>query len=66
MRVRSDYCAYCRAYLDTADAIAAHNIHAATTGERQYTRIVGVVARTVEATRIAQGAGVHAKEAFPR
>jgi len=61
MRVRSHYCPACRAYLDTDNAIAEHNLQASTTGERQYTRIVGIVARTVEAHRIAQGAGVHIK-----
>ncbi len=64
MRVRSDYCVSCRAYLDTEDAIAAHNVACATDGERQYTRIVGIVARTVEATRLAQGAGIKAKGAY--
>jgi DNA-binding phage protein len=64
MRVRSDFCPHCRAYLDTEDAIAAHNVACAESGERQYTRIVGVVARTVEAHRLAQGAGVKAKGAY--
>lgn len=64
MRVRSDYCVSCRAYLDTEDAIASHNVACAESGERQYTRIVGIVARTVEATRVKQGAGVKANGAY--
>jgi hypothetical protein len=66
MRARRDYCPPCRRYLDNEDAIATHNIACAESGERQYAQIAGVTARTVEATRIKQGAGVHAKEAYPR
>lgn len=40
-----------------------HNIRCAATGERSYERAVNVKARTVEAHRVPQGSGTHAKEA---
>jgi hypothetical protein len=61
-----DWCKSCRRYLDNTDAIADHNLACASFGERQYTWIVGVFARTVEAHRITQGAGIKAGEAYPR
>jgi len=59
--VTNTYCPACKRWLDTAAAIEAHNIEAARSGERSYTRAVNVAVRTTEAKRVVQGSGIWAK-----
>lgn len=55
------YCPSCAKWLDTAAAIEAHNIAAASYGERSYTCAVNVAVRTIVAKRVVQGSGIWAK-----
>jgi hypothetical protein len=56
------YCPGCQRRLDNVDAIEAHNLLCSKEGERCYTRIEGIAARTVVTTRTPQGSGTHGRE----